>query len=183
MVPLLYNERYGQIHLFLLHGFTGNGFLHPLTGMDHMLAMIAVGAWSAQLGKKNLIRVPMAFLLLMGVGGAIGISGVVIPYVQKGILLSDILLGSAIALNQRVGWTLAAIAVGIFGLCHGYAHGNELPRQSHVITYIIGFLITTACLHVIGAVVGLLMLEQPRGIVYLRWAGVGVFLLGTYLCV
>jgi urease accessory protein len=183
MVTLLFNESYWQNHVFFLHGFTGSGFLHPLTGLDHMLAMIAVGAWSAQLGGKNLIRVPFIFLIMMSVGGVLGMYGVRVPYVQMNIILSVILLGVAIALNQPIGWMLAAIAVGIFGLSHGYAHGKELPGQAHVIGYVIGFLITTAGLHVIGAAGGLLILEQQRGGIYLRWVGMGVFLLGMYLCV
>jgi urease accessory protein len=167
--------------VILLHGFGGGGFLHPLTGIDHMVAMVAVGAWSAQLGGTNVIRVPVAFLTMMCIGGLIGVAATPLPYVQFGVVVSVILLGLAIALNQRVAWILAVLGVGIFGLFHGYSHGREIPQQQHVALYIFGFLITTLGLHVVGAVSGLLLLEHSRGKVYLRRVGVVVFFVGIYL--
>ena len=169
-------------HIFL-HAFMGSGFLHPLTGVDHMVAMISVGAWSAQLGRRYLITVPLAFLVMMCIGGTLGVFNITVPYTESGIVLSVLLLGFAIVVNQTVGRVLAALAVGVFGLCHGYAHGKEIPLQLHVPLYIFGFLVTTLFLHIVGAVGGLLLLEEQRGALYLRAAGGIVFMVGIYLLI
>ena len=164
------------------HGFGGSGFLHPLTGIDHLMAMIAVGAWSAQLGGKAIFRVPASFLIMMCLGGLIGIKNFHIGYIEFGIALSVVLLGAAIAINKKTAWLFAAMAVGLFGFCHGYSHGAEIPQQQHITAYIIGFLVTTLGLHVAGAVGGLLLLEERNGENILRGLGtvtaaIGIFLL------
>lgn len=159
------------------HGFGGNGFLHPLTGMDHLVAMIAVGAWSAQLGGKAIYRVPASFLVMMCLGGLVGIQKMQVEYTEFGIALSVVLLGLAIAINRKTAWLIAALAVGIFGFCHGYSHGVEIPHQHKVAEYIIGFMVTTLGLHIVGAVGGLLLLEEKNGGTILRIAGV----LGTVI--
>ncbi|SRR6266498_481247 len=136
------------------HGFVGSGWLHPLTGMDHMLAMLAVGAWSAQLGKRAVFSVPAAFVAAMLLGGTLG---------------------------RRTPLLVAALGVGLFGMCHGYAHGYEIPGMESTWVYALGFLITTACLHLIGAVGGILILERPRGGRWLRFAGAMTATIGCYL--
>jgi len=136
------------------HGFVGSGWLHPLTGMDHMLAMLAVGAWSAQLGKRAVFSVPTAFVAAMLLGGTLG---------------------------RRTPLLVAALGVGLFGMCHGYAHGYEIPGMESTWVYALGFLITTACLHLIGAVGGILILERPRGGRWLRFAGAMTATIGCYL--
>ena len=181
--PLRAGEQVGHFLWVLLHGFAGSGLLHPLTGLDHMMAMIAVGAWSAQLGGKNIIRVPLGFVTVMCIGGVLGVHSAALPFVETGIVFSVILLGLAIAANRRMAAPLAALAVGIFGLCHGYAHGREWPHLQQPSLYITGFLVTTATLHVVGAVGGLLLLERKDGARALRRAGVFVFLVGVYLLV
>jgi urease accessory protein len=163
------------------HAFGGSGFLHPLTGPDHLLAMVAVGAWSAQLGGKALWRVPLAFLVMMCLGGITGISQFPLSFVEYGIALSVVLMGLAIAINQRPSWLLAAIAVGLFGFCHGYAHGLEIPKQAHSGIFITGFLITTLGLHIVGAAGGLLLIEEKQGFKTLRFLGAATSLAGVVL--
>src|SRR5215210_7377815 len=151
------------------HGFGGSGWLHPLTGSDHMLAMLAVGAWSAQLGKHALFDVPAAFVAAMVFGGTLGFEHVVLPGLELGIALSVVLLGSAIALERRTPLLLAAIGVGLFGMCHGYAHGYDIPSLESTWVYASGFIVTTASLHLIGAVGGMLILERAHGNRWLRF--------------
>lgn len=163
------------------HGFAGSGWLHPLTGIDHMCAMIAVGAWSAQLGGRAIWAVPTAFVCSMLVGGILGFNQIMLQYTEFGIALSVLLLGLAIALECKFGIYLAILGVGIFGLCHGWAHGYEIPSHENKITYALGFIITTACLHILGVVATLLMLEEKHGHTYLRLCGLTCTIVGTYL--
>ena len=163
------------------HGFAGNGWLHPLTGLDHMLAMVAVGAWSAQLGGRALYTVPLAFLGTMAIGAMLGIVQSGLTGTEFGIALSVLLLGTAIALERKTAVWIAAMGVGLFGICHGYAHGAEMPGSEQVGSYAAGFLITTAGLHLVGAVGGLLLLESQRGKRWLGLAGVTIAVVGAYL--
>jgi urease accessory protein len=163
------------------HGFGGTGWLHPLTGLDHMLAMVAVGAWSAQLGGHAVYIVPLAFLGTVAIGTTLGIMQDGLTGTEFGIALSVLLLGIAIALERRTALWIAAIGVGLFGVCHGYAHGSEMPGSEHIGTYAAGFLITTAGLHLVGAVGGLLLLESQRGKRWLGLAGVTIAVVGAYL--
>jgi urease accessory protein len=153
------------------HGFSGSGWVHPLTGFDHMFAMLAVGAWSAQLGGSAIYFVPAAFVAAMAVGGTLGFEQLVIPGTEAGIALSVLLLGVAICWERKLAMPFAALAVALFGISHGYAHGYEMPVAQNKWSYAIGFLITTAGLHVAGAIGALLLLETPRGSVLLRVAG------------
>jgi len=164
------------------HGFSGSGWLHPLTGIDHMFAMLAVGAWSAQLGGRALYFVPAAFVCAMAVGGTLGFERLVIPGTEAGIALSILLLGIAICWERRLALPLAAVAVALFGVSHGYAHGYEMPLTESKWSYAIGFLATTAGLHVAGAVGGLLLLDRPKGSYFLRCAGGVTALAGVGFC-
>lgn len=163
------------------HGFAGSGWVHPLTGVDHMLAMIAVGAWSAQLGGRSLIYVPVAFLVAMLVGGIVGFERLDLAGTEFGIGLSVLTLGIAIATESSATLGVAAIGVGLFGICHGYSHGYEIPAAQNWLRYSIGFLITTACLHAAGAVGAMLLLEQARQVRWLRLAGSAAAAIGAYL--
>lgn len=165
----------------LAHGFGGNGLLHPLTGLDHILAMVAVGAWSAQLGGRAIYLVPGSFLIMMFLGGITGIENISVGKIESLIALSVILLGLAICINKKMSLLIAGLAVGIFGFSHGYAHGTELPHTLNVGEYIIGFTITTLGLHVIGAVGGLLILEEKNGRNHLRLLGAVTSFIGVYL--
>ena len=133
------------------HIVSGSGLLHPISGIDHLLAMVAVGAYSVQLGGRAVYIVPMSFLIAMFVGGIVGFEQYILYYTELGIALSVVLLGVAIGLRERLSILLAVIGVGIFGVCHGYAHGEELPFAENQYNYAAGFMFTTACLHLIGA--------------------------------
>lgn len=153
------------------HSGTAAGWYHPLSGLDHLLAMIAVGAWSVQIGKKAVWIVPSAFVCFMFIGGLIGFEHIEISGTEVGVSLSVVLLGLAIAFRQLLPVTIAAIATGIFGIFHGYAHGYEMPLMDNKITYTIGFLATTATLHIVGAVGAHWILKLHRGGMILRVLG------------
>ena len=173
----------------LLHSYGGggilSGFLHPILGLDHLLAMVAVGFLSAQMGGRAIWTVPVAFVGVMLIGGVMGILGVPVPFVEYGITGSVLLLGIAILANRGIPEWLAITVVGIFSFFHGHAHGTELPELTEtvglIIAYVAGFLIATAGLHVIGALIGIMADRSKSGQMVMRATGgiiaaVGVFL-------
>lgn len=131
-----------------------SGVLHPLTGIDHMAAMVAVGIWGAQLGAPAIWLLPICFPLLMAVGGALGVAGVPLPATELGIALSALLLGGLVAFRQRAPLWGAAALVGVFALFHGHAHGVELPNAANPLAYGIGFVTSTGLLHLCGILLG-----------------------------
>lgn len=141
-------------------GGFGSGFEHPLTGADHFLAMFAVGLWGAQIGGRSIWMLPVAFPLIMVVGGVAGILGIPLPGVEIGIAVSIIVLGVAIAAEWRPLEWVALVLIGIFALCHGHAHGAELPSAADPADYAIGFVLATGLIHLIGIGVGL-VLHKP----------------------
>ena len=158
------------------NGFT-SGLNHPLHGLDHILAMVAVGLWAAQLGGRSLWLVPAAFVSLMTVGGALGMLGVHVPLVEAGILVSVLALGILIAAKARLPLILSMAVVGLFAIFHGHAHGTEIPMAASGFSYAIGFVFATAALHTCG--IGLGLLAQRRlAAPALRFAGVGITLAG-----
>jgi len=163
------------------HGLGGSGLLHPLTGLDHLVAMLAVGAWSAQLGGRAIVAVPAVFVGFMALGGGLGILGLSLPWVDGAIAMSVVILGCAIAAERRAPTLMAGAAIAGFGAYHGFAHGNEVTGTAGRASYVAGFLVTTAGLHVIGAVAALLALESPRGAARLRWSGAMTALIGIWL--
>lgn len=136
-----------------LGGFLA-GLLHPVTGLDHLLAMVAVGIWGATLGKPLLWQLPVAFPLLMVVGGVLGITGFPLPYIEAGIAASVVVLGLAIAMAWRAPMAVALVIVGLFGIFHGYAHGAELPEEASPAAYVAGFVLCTGALHLAGIGLG-----------------------------
>ncbi len=162
----------------LVGGFQ-SGFLHPLSGFDHLLAMISVGLWGAFLGRPLIIVLPVIFPTVMAVGGALGIIGVPMPPVEIGIALSVLVLGAMIAGAIRAPIWLASLIVAVFAVFHGYAHGQELPSAADPIGYSVGFVLATGMLHVVGIGIGLLN-DRPGGIVVTRSAGGLVFVAGLY---
>ena len=130
------------------------GFLHPISGLDHVLAMVAVGLWGAQLGAPAIWLLPVAFPMVMAFGGMLGLLGVPIPGVEYGIAASAILLGAAVMFEFRPPLGLAAALVGFFAICHGHAHGTELPPNQSALLYSMGFVIATGCLHAVGIGIG-----------------------------
>jgi urease accessory protein len=159
-------------------GFVG-GFLHPLSGPDHLLAMVAVGLWGAFLGRPLIYLLPVVFPTVMAVGGVLGMAHVPFPPVEIGIAVSVIVLGCAIALRWRAPVWLAAAIVGLFGLFHGYAHGLELPSMANPIGFSLGFVMATGLLHVCGIVVGLVR-DRPGGEPLLRSLGGLIALAGLW---
>jgi len=130
------------------------GFLHPIFGMDHVLAMVAVGLWGAQLGAPAIWVLPVAFPLVMATGGVLGFLGVPIPGVEYGIAASAIMLGAAVAFELRPPIVVAGLLVGFFAVFHGHAHGTELPPGQSALLYSMGFVIATGCLHALGIGIG-----------------------------
>jgi urease accessory protein len=163
-------------------GGFASGFMHPLTGIDHILAMVAVGIWGAQLGAPAIWALPVAFPLVMSVGGAMGVRGVPLPGVEIGIAASALLLGLMIFSESRPSLLAAALLVGFFAIFHGYAHGKELPHAATPLAYGAGFVLATGLLHVSGIATGLVH-RWPLGARALRLAGGGISLAGLFLLV
>lgn len=130
------------------------GFRHPISGLDHVLAMVAVGLWGAQLGAPAIWLLPVAFPMVMAMGGMLGLMGVPLPGIEYGIAASAILLGAAVLFELRPPLAIAAILVGFFAIFHGYAHGTELPPGQSALLYSMGFVIATGCLHAAGIGIG-----------------------------
>jgi urease accessory protein len=130
------------------------GLLHPISGADHVLAMVAVGLWGAQLGAPAIWVLPVAFPLVMAMGGMLGFLGVPIPGVEYGIAASAIVLGTAVAFEVRPSLVIAAFVVGCFAIFHGHAHGTELPPGQSALLYSMGFVMATGCLHAVGIGIG-----------------------------
>jgi urease accessory protein len=162
------------------HGFS-NGLLHPLTGLDHICAMVAVGLWAAQRGGRALWLVPLTFVSIMVIGGIFGMGGVGIPYVEQGIAASVLVLGIFIAAAVRLPLAASAAIVGLFALFHGYAHGAEMPDSSSGFAYGIGFVVATASLHLSGIALGITA-QRFASAQPVRYLGGGIVACGAYLC-
>jgi urease accessory protein len=157
--------------------FTGLG--HPVSGLDHVLAMIAVGLWGAQLGAPARWLLPVTFPMVMALGGMVGLLGVPLPGVEVGIAASAILLGLAVTSALRPPLAAAVALVGFLGIFHGHAHGTELPAGQSALLYSMGFVMATGCLHGVGIAVGLIH-RWPWGQTLLRGAGAVVTLAGVF---
>lgn len=131
------------------------GLQHPVSGLDHVLAMIAVGLWGAQLGAPAIWVLPVTFPMVMAVGGFLGLLGVPLPGVELGIALSAIVLGLMVMREARPSLVVAGVIVALFAVFHGHAHGTELPDGQSGMTYSIGFVMATGCLHGAGIALGL----------------------------
>lgn len=156
-----------------------HGFSHPIGGIDHILAMIAVGVFAYVLGGRALILVPMAFVAMMIVGFLLGVGHVDVPFVELGIALSSVVIGGAAAMGRPMPVIAAMALVGVFAIFHGHAHGAEMPENAGGALYAIGFIVATALLHVIGilAALGGARLVGKYGRLVAQIAG-GVFALG-----
>ncbi|MEQ9560556.1 MAG: HupE/UreJ family protein [Rhodospirillales bacterium] len=126
------------------------GFAHPVLGLDHVLAMVAVGILAAQLGGRSLWLVPAAFVAMMAVGGLMGVSALGLPFVEIGIVGSIVVLGAVIAAGRQLPVALAMALVGALALFHGHAHGTEMPVTAGGLEYGFGFMAATTALHVAG---------------------------------
>ena len=132
-----------------------DGLMHPVFGLDHLLAMISVGVVSVQLGGNNIWRIPMAFVGAMTIGAALGIRQLTLLHTESGIAASVLVLGIGIVFAHRdmSPWPITGLVL-LFGACHGYAHGLEIPKSVSPMFYTLGFVISTAVLHIFGVVIG-----------------------------
>jgi urease accessory protein len=154
------------------------GMMHPISGLDHVVAMVAVGLWGAQLRAPALWVLPVAFPLIMAFGGAAGAVGIDLPYTEIGIALSGLFLGSMVLFNVRMPLWAALIPVGIFAIFHGHAHGTEMPGFAVPLLYAAGFVIATGLLHLCGIAIGMLW-KWPVGQWIVRGTGGIIAALGV----
>lgn len=152
------------------HGSFMAGFSHPLFGLDHILVMVAVGLWAAQIGGKALWGVPLAFVTTMAVGFALALAGIGLPFVEPTILASVIALGLLVAMAVKLDTITSAAIVAIFALFHGHAHGGELGVAG-AFPFGIGFVLATALLHVAGIGLGLGIARLSGGAIAARIIG------------
>jgi len=137
-----------------------SGFLHPLTGLDHLLAMLAVGAWGAMLGGRAIWAVPASFMTAMLLGAVAASGGAAIPLAEVMIATSAVLLGALLLLRTRMPLLPAMALVAVFAVFHGYVHAIEAVNEADLLTYASGFMAATALLHALGAAVALLGLSR-----------------------
>ena len=162
------------------HGFV-QGFAHPLGGIDHVLAMVAVGLFAAHLGGRALWLVPASFVGMVMVAGALGAAAIPLPFVETGIAVSVIALGLMVAFEMKAP---AAAAMGIaafFALFHGYAHGADIPEDASSLAYAAGFVTATALLHAVGIAIGMGMgrIAAIGGERIVQLGGCGIALAGA----
>lgn len=170
----------------LAHVGTGNiagGFLsglaHPVFGPDHVIAMIAVGLWGAQLGQPAIWVLPVTFPLVMAFGGVLGLLGVPLPAIEIGIAASAIVLGAMVMFAARPPLWVAAVLVAAFAIFHGYAHGVELPQSANALAYSLGFVVATGSLHGLGILIGTVN-RWRSGALGLRIGGGAIAAAGVY---
>jgi urease accessory protein len=162
-------------------GFAG-GFAHPLTGLDHLLAMVAVGLWASQLGGRALWLLPLTFLTTMAAGAVLGFGGVALPWIEIGIAGSVLVLGAMVALTLKPSLAVGVPLIALFAVLHGYAHGVELPVDASGLTYGAGFMAATLALHLVGIALGLLASRIPVRFAA-RTAGGAIACIGLLLVV
>lgn len=163
-------------------GGLGSGLGHPLFGIDHLLAMLAVGVWAYQLGGSAMWKVPLVFVLTLLVGANLGLASISLPFIEPMIAASLMVLGLIIAMKWRVVPLLASMIVGVFALFHGFAHGVEMPLAASPMAYITGFTLATILLHGLGAVLAY-GFQQSSQVVLMRAGGVGLAGTGLLLLI
>ena len=182
VLTILFSLGWAQVACDHVEGGQAAGFItglqHPWSGLDHVLAMIAVGLWGAQLGSPAIWILPIAFPMMMSMGAMMGLIGLSVPGVEIGIALSAIVLGTMILAEVRPKLAIAIAMVGIFAIFHGHAHGTELPPGQSGLLYSMGFVIATGCLHGLGIALGLVN-GLPAGKLALRGAGTFIAVMGV----
>jgi urease accessory protein len=175
-LPTMAHDIMGKIGFY-------DGLSHPVLGLDHLLAMISVGIISAQIGGKAIRTVPSIFLILMTAGGLFGFSLIVkeFYFVEIGIVFSVILLGIGISIENKIPTKIIMIFVATFGLFHGIAHGLEVPAAANPILFVLGFIIGTITLHLLGVLIGHLSIKNNMSLILLRLTGVSFAVYGIYL--
>ncbi len=162
-----------------LPGGFASGFLHPLSGLDHLLAMVSVGLWGAFLGRPLIFALPVIFPSVMAIGAVLGMAHTPVPPVELGIAVSVLVLGIVIAFAVKAPIWLACLIVGVFAMFHGYAHGAELPSAADPVGYAVGFVLATGSLHVAGIGLGAFN-GRPGGAIFTRGLGAMIAAAGVY---
>ena len=173
----------GPAHAHVAQGDVAGGLIaglrHPILGFDHVIAMVAVGIWGAQLGRPAIYVLPITFPLVMAGGGVLGVMAVPIPGIETGIAASALVLGAMIALAARPPLVVTALIVAVFAIFHGYAHGAELPAAANAVSYAFGFVVATGLLHATGIVIGTIR-AWDWGAAALRAGGAAIAIIGVY---
>jgi urease accessory protein len=154
-----------------------SGFGHPISGLDHVIAMVAVGLWGAQLGASAVFLLPVAFPMTMALGGALGLFGIALPGIEIGIAISAVVLGTLVLASAKPQLWVALVIVAFFAIFHGHAHGTELPPGQSGLLYSVGFVVATGLLHACGIAIGSIH-QWPIGRTALRAAGALVSIAG-----
>jgi urease accessory protein len=163
-------------------GGFAHGFTHPFSGLDHILAMVAVGLWASQLGRPAYIVLPLTFPVVMAAGAILGVAGLPLPWVEIGIAASVLILGAMVALALKPSLAASVALVAVFALMHGHSHGTELPQAASAVTYGAGFLVATMALHAVGLTIGGTS-RWPLARVGLRTAGAAIAATGLLLLI
>jgi urease accessory protein len=156
------------------------GIAHPFTGLDHILAMVAVGLWASQLERPACWLLPVTFPAVMALGAFLGTNGIALPWVEPTIAGSVIVFGAVIAFALRPSLAVSAVVIALFALFHGYSHGIETPVQGSVLAYDAGFILATLALHAIGFAIGVFANRAPVRYVA-RTAGAAIAAIGVLL--
>lgn len=172
-------------HAHSMHDGTSfvGGFLHPLMGLDHLLAMLGVGIISVLIGGRAIFWVPAAFVAAMLFGGTLGVFGVALPYVELGIAMSVLLLGVGIAAPRQLPMLVSMAVVGLFGTLHGNAHGVEMPHAAAPAFYSLGFILATSVIHLLGVGIGFIPMLHWKNRLPMRVAGVMITMTGIHFLV
>ena len=175
-LPSLAHDIMGKVGFY-------DGLSHPVLGLDHLLAMISVGIISAQIGGRAIWTVPSTFVILMTIGGLFGFLLIVkeFYFLEIGIVFSVILLGIGISIENKIPMKLIMIFVATFGLFHGIAHGLEVPAAANPILFVLGFIIGTTTLHLVGVVIGHLSIKNKMSLILLRLTGIYFAIYGIYV--
>lgn len=183
LVPMLLLISSTRAHAHILSGDAAGGFVsgfeHPISGLDHIVAMVSVGLWGAQLGAPAIWALPVTFPIVMAFGGMLGLLGVPLPGTEIGIALSAVALGAVVAAEARPPLFVAALLVGFFAIFHGHSHGTEIPPDENGVLYSVGFVIATGLLHLTGIGIGLIH-RWKAGQMVLRLGGAGVAAAGGW---
>ncbi|KAA3664261.1 MAG: urease accessory protein UreJ [Chloroflexi bacterium] len=159
------------------------GLTHPILGLDHLLAMLSVGIISAQIGGRAIWQVPATFVGVMALGGTLGLLGVGLTAIEFGIALSVLALGVAIFMEKGIPIAVVMVAVGLFAIFHGYAHGAEMPSLAQPVRYALGFLTGTAVIHITGVLIGDIPSHYKAGPIVLRGLGAVIAVFGILFLV
>lgn len=183
LLSLIPSVAYAHDGTVLPFGGFLSGLVHPVLGYDHLLAMLSVGILSAQIGGRAIWTVPATFVVMMGVGGALGLIDIGLTFTELGIALSLVILGVIIAVERRLSVRVAMIGVAFFAIFHGYAHGTEMPQTAEPVAYALGFMTGTALIHIAGVVIGDISQHYERGKLLLRVGGGLISIVGMLFAI